>query len=136
MHDLNFSISNNVCYITYEYFDQTSAPVNRVVKNDNGTRSWLPASSNFMSGQILGIALAVDGTTPYVAYKDIGTIPNHTGILKKSDGTQWIAQGEVFSSSSPESLTLAVRNSLVYVAFIEYNNSTSASTLKVMRYIP
>jgi hypothetical protein len=72
----------------------------------------------FSPGQVQYTSLAIDGSTPYVAYRDLANM-NKCSVMKH-DGTNWVQVGSAGISSGGALYTsLAIDNGFPFVAYVD-----------------
>jgi trimeric autotransporter adhesin len=72
------------------------------------------------------VAMHMDVDTPYVTYLD-----NYKTTVKKLVGSSWLSVGaEQFSSANPNSVSMAAKGGIVYVAYVDASASYKATVMK------
>ncbi len=92
---------------------------------------WEPVgSSGFSAGGVMWTSLAFSGSTPYVAFRDVGH--ENKATVMKYDGTSWVNVGSPgFSDGGADFIKLVFNGSTPYVAF---SDISSAGRGVVMKY--
>ncbi|MDE3057337.1 MAG: VCBS repeat-containing protein [Bacteroidota bacterium] len=87
-------------------------------------------TAGFSAGSVVGMSLAFDGSTPYVAYGDYNK--GLYATVMKFDGTNWVTVGAAgFSAGSVEEhISLAFDGSTPYVAYHDGGNGGKATVMK------
>ena len=86
-------------------------------------------SAGFSAGNADYITMAMDGSTPYVAYRDIANGDKAT--VMKFNGTNWVTVGNAgFSAGIVTWTSIAIHNSTPYVLYRDWPNSGKATVMK------
>ena len=90
--------NNNVPYIAFSYFDQTTSTNKSFVKKFDGT-GWIQVgTTDFATGTIGDIILKIDSNNvPYVAYNGYGNPENI--VIKKLVSNNWVTQTNATTST-------------------------------------
>ena len=102
-----------------------------VTASVNAADGWqFVGSPGFSEGNISDISIALDGSTPYVAYKDFSN--DFKATVMRFNGSEWEPVGQPGLTPGQASyLSLALDGSTPYISF---SDSTQFSRVSVMRF--
>lgn len=137
---ITLAVSSGVPYIAYS--DKTAGGKLTVKQYDGMSDIWVAlGGTGFSQDKVSEMSLAIDGDTPYIAYRNDKTdtiyyngrwqsIYVYTGVVKKfdRDSGSWVDLGQ-FADGGNENGSLFINSGILHIAYVDWL-SGNAITLK------
>lgn len=115
-NSISLAFVGDVPYIAYTDKTTGTAMMSKFDGSD-----WVSVGGSISTGDASDEALATDGVTPYVAYRDQDSGWNV--VVKKFNGSNWVSVGGLASVDDADELSLVINDGTPYLAFLDGNNN-------------